>query len=82
MRRSALFCRDGRLDFELNPTRSKSWWEYFELLGEMQIPDDFLAEREDTKPQERDGLSSLAECNDRSGYDKAPAKECRPAKRD
>jgi len=51
---------DGRLFFGLTRKHSGSWQEFFDLLDGIEIPDDFLSEREDTVPQEREGLSLLA----------------------
>ena len=58
---------DGRLFFGLTRKHSGSWQEFFDLLDGIEIPDDFLGEREDTMPQEREGLGSFAEETDLSG---------------
>jgi hypothetical protein len=51
---------DGRLFFGLTRKHSGSWQEFFDLLNRIEIPDDFLREREDTVPQDREGLILLA----------------------
>lgn len=33
--------------------RPESWGEFFELLKTLEIPDDFLADRDDRPPQKR-----------------------------
>jgi len=30
------------------------WREFYDLLGQIEVPDDFLSDRGDTRPQERD----------------------------
>jgi antitoxin VapB len=34
--------------------RPDSWSDFFELLKTVDVPDDFLSDRKDTPPQERD----------------------------
>ena len=34
--------------------RPESWEGFFELMKTIEVPDDFLAERKDAPPQERD----------------------------
>jgi antitoxin VapB len=34
--------------------RPDSWKDFFELLKTVDVPDDFLSDRKDTPPQERD----------------------------
>ena len=41
--------------------------EFFELLKRVEIPSDFLDGRDDTVPQERGGLGSVASRTERSG---------------
>jgi antitoxin VapB len=36
--------------------RPNSWRDLFELADQMQLPEDFLAEREDLPPQKRSSL--------------------------
>jgi len=36
--------------------RPESWKDYFELMKSIEVPDDFMAERKDVPPQERDIL--------------------------
>ena len=36
----------------------QSWQEFFELLNGLEIPEDFLLERGDTTPQEREEADS------------------------
>ena len=33
--------------------RPDSWHDFFELMKKIEVPDDFLADRKDTKPQKR-----------------------------
>ena len=46
---------------------SDSWQEFFELLKRTAIPSDFLDERDDTLPQERERLGSVADGTECSG---------------
>jgi hypothetical protein len=46
--------------FELKAKHNDSWQALFDLLNRIEIPDDFLSERQDTVPQERAGLWLLA----------------------
>jgi hypothetical protein len=50
-----------RLFFGLTRKYSGSWQEFFDLLNGIEIPDDFVSQRQDTVPQEREGLTLLAE---------------------
>jgi antitoxin VapB len=34
--------------------RPESWSEFFELMKTVEVPDDFLSDRQDTPPQKRD----------------------------
>ena len=57
----------GRRRFELTDKHNDSWQAFFDLLKTIEIPGDFLGEREDTAPQEREGVGSFAEETDLSG---------------
>jgi antitoxin VapB len=34
--------------------KPESWQEFFDLMKTIEVPDDFMVEREDSPPQERD----------------------------
>ena len=34
--------------------RPESWTDFFELMKNIEVPEDFLADRKDTPPQKRD----------------------------
>jgi virulence-associated protein VagC len=36
--------------------RPESWEDFFELMKSIDVPEDFLADREDAPPQKRKGL--------------------------
>lgn len=45
--------RDQRTGDVILSRRPGSWQEFFEFLGTVEIPDDFLADRDDRPPQKR-----------------------------
>ncbi len=55
----------GRPNFRLVNKHGDSWQEFFELLKRIDIAPDFLDERDDPVPQEREGLD--ADGPERSG---------------
>ena len=46
--------RDRRTGDVILSRRPGSWQEFFDLLKNVEIPDDFLGDRHDTPPQKRD----------------------------
>jgi hypothetical protein len=58
---------DRRLFFGLTRKYCGSWQEFYDLLDGIEISDDFLSERLDTVPQEREELGSFADEPDLSG---------------
>jgi len=46
--------RDPRTGDVILSRRPESWQEFFDLLKTAEIPDDFLADRDDLPPQKRD----------------------------
>jgi len=54
----------GRCRFELTAKYNGSWQALFDLLTRIEIPDDFPGERQDTVPQEREGVGSFADETD------------------
>jgi len=57
----------GRPFFRLAKKHSDSWQRFFKLLKRIEIPSDFLDERDDTMPQEQEGLGWVADRTERSG---------------
>ncbi len=46
--------RDPRTGDVILSRRPESWQEFFELLKNIEIPSDFLSDRDQTPPQKRD----------------------------
>jgi antitoxin VapB len=46
--------RDPRTGDVILSRRPESWQDFFELLRNVDVPDDFLSERDTTPPQNRD----------------------------
>lgn len=46
--------RDSRTGDVILSRRPESWQEFFELLKNIEIPSDFLSDRDQTPPQKRD----------------------------
>jgi antitoxin VapB len=48
--------RDSQTGDVILSRRPESWGEFFDLLKTLEVPDDFLSERDDRLPQKRELL--------------------------